>query len=349
MNFRFDKKTWLQMLFWCSFWLLVPMLLSGGWENLRNRPAQSLTTFLGVALVVWVNLEVLLPRLYFRQDKKWLYPLAGIVLLAVVVTAADYLIDVLMNSFPNEGHGPASANRGGGGHSGMRYIGMSTPFFTSFIGSALVAVAGFAERKSREASALRSEKLEAELKFLKSQINPHFLFNALNNIYALTVLQSERAPENLLKLSGMLRYMLYETKEETVPLEKEIAYLRHFIDLHLLKDSAGLNVQVSLDEARPGLKIAPMLLLPFVENAFKHSKIEDLKNGWIRIALRTRPDGIEFEVQNSRPAMASPKDKAGGIGLLNVRRQLELLYPDRYTLEIREEAQAFSISLSILV
>ncbi len=321
------------MLFWCSLWLLVPLFLEIG----RFRPAQSTVSFLGVALVVWTNLEVLLPRLYFKQGKKLLYLLAGVLLLTVVMESADYLNDWL---YPG---------RGGPGRSGMRYITVSMPFFTAFIGSALVEVAGFADRKVREAALLRSEKLEAELKFLKSQINPHFLFNALNNIYALTVIKSDRAPDNLLKLSGMLRYMSYETKEETVPLEKEIAYLRHFIDLHLLKDSQGLNVQVNFDAARPGLKIAPMLLLPFVENAFKHSKIEDLKYGWIRIDLRTQPDGVELKVENSRPAGGSPKDKVGGIGLHNVRRQLELLYPDRYTLEVREGAQDFSILLKIKV
>lgn len=327
------------MLFWCSLWLLVPLFL----ENGRFRPAQSTVSFLGVALVVWTNLEVLLPRLYFKQGKKLLYLLAGVVLLTVVMESADYLTDVLAGwLYPSRGGG-------GSGHSGMRYITVSMPFFTAFIGSALVEVAGFADRKVREAALLRSEKLEAELKFLKSQINPHFLFNALNNIYALTVIKSDRAPDNLLKLSGMLRYMLYETKEETVPLEKEIAYLRHFIDLHLLKDSQGLNVQVNFDDARPGLRIAPMLLLPFVENAFKHSKIEDLKNGWIRIDLRTQPDGVELKVENSRPAGGSPKDKVGGIGLRNVRRQLELLYPDQHTLEVREGAQDFSIFLKIKV
>ncbi len=347
MQFLADKKTWLQILFWCSLWLLVPLFLAGGLDSARFRPAQSATTFLGVALVVWMNLEVLLPRLYFKQGRKLLYVLAGLALLSLVVAMAESLTEPLADWLSSRWELPMG--RGGFGRSGTRYITLSMPFFTSFIGSALVAVAGFADRKVQEAALLRSEKLEAELKFLKAQTNPHFLFNALNNIYALTVLKSDRAPDNLLKLSGMLRYMLYETKEATVPLEKEVAYLRHFIDLHLLKDSQGLNVEVHFDNTRPGLHIAPMLLLPFVENAFKHSKIEDLKNGWIRIHLRTPVDGIELEVQNSRPVNSMPKDKIGGIGLHNVRRQLELLYPGRHTLEVREEDQSFAVFLKIKV
>ncbi|MBK9336591.1 MAG: histidine kinase [Lewinellaceae bacterium] len=178
---------------------------------------------------------------------------------------------------------------------------------------------------------------------------PDFLFNALNNIYTLTVIKSDQAPENLLKLSGMLRYMLYDCKADRVPLGKEIEYLRHFIDLNLLKDSRGLNVQVSLDESRPALSIAPMLLIPFVENAFKHSKIEDRARGWIRIELQTAAEHILFTVENSVPDTAHPKDQAGGIGLNNVRRQLELLYPDQHELAIEPEADTFRIRLKLLV
>jgi len=181
----------------------------------------------------------------------------------------------------------------------MRYLGLGMPIFTSFIGSALFEIAAFANRKEREAAVYQSEKLEAEIKFLKSQINPHFLFNALNNIYTLTLLKSDNAPDHLLKLSGMLRYMLHDCKAEKVPLHKEIAYLQNFIDLQMLKDSSGLNVKVHFDESRPNLNMAPMLLILFVENAFKHSKFEDLANGWITIGLRTGEHHIEFEVENS--------------------------------------------------
>ncbi|MBI5915573.1 MAG: histidine kinase, partial [Bacteroidetes bacterium] len=230
----------------------------------------------------------------------------------------------------------------------MKYIGGAMPYFTALIGSALFEIARFAKQKEKEAAESRSEKLEAEMKFLKSQFNPHFLFNALNNIYALTVIKSDQAPDNLLKLSGMLRYMLYDCKADTVPLGKEIEYLRHFIDLHLLKDSRGLNVKTELDDSRPDLKIAPMLLLPFVENAFKHSRIEDLENGWISIKLSTTDaQEVVFEVKNSLPKTGFTKDKIGGIGLQNVQRQLELIYPDHHELHISQENDAFEVFLKI--
>ncbi|MEZ4921346.1 MAG: histidine kinase, partial [Saprospiraceae bacterium] len=187
----------------------------------------------------------------------------------------------------------------------------------------------------------------AELMFLKSQTNPHFLFNALNNIYTLTVLKSDQAPDNLLKLSGMLRYMLYECKSERVPLEKELEYIKNFTDLYLLKDSRGLNVKTQLDTSRPELPISPMLLIPFVENAFKHSKIEDIEHGWITIDLTTKDDTLQFVVANSKPETAGSKDQQGGIGLQNVQRQLELLYPENHALEILDESDRYQVTLKI--
>ncbi len=344
------RNTWLQILFWGALWVLVPLALAGNWENTERLVVRSTVVLAGIALVVWANVEILLPRLYFNK-KQAAYIAAGLALLVAIVLLIDWDAAPWAEHFArprNAGHGP-----GGGGNPGyrssMKYIGMAMPYFTALIGSALFEVAGFANRKEREATEFRSEKLEAELKFLKSQINPHFLFNALNNIYALTVIKSDNAPDNLLKLSGMLRYMLYDCKADRVPLGKEIEYLRHFIDLNLLKDSRGLNVDVRLDESRPTLSIAPMLLIPFVENAFKHSKIEDRVHGWIRIELTTQPDHILFVVENSVPDTAQPKDQASGIGLVNVRRQLELLYPNHHDLTIENEAGTFRMRLKVSV
>jgi LytS/YehU family sensor histidine kinase len=195
---------------------------------------------------------------------------------------------------------------------------------------------------------LRSEKLETELKFLRNQTNPHFLFNALNNIYTLTLIKSEKAPDYLLILSDMLRYMLYECNAPRVKLEKEIGYIRHFIDLNLLKDSRGLNVHFACEEIPENLEIAPMLLIPLVENAFKHSKFEDKAKGWIDINLQVSGESLHLNVRNSLPGNAHTTDKTGGIGLANVRRQLELIYPNESDLTVEEQDQIFSVTLNIL-
>jgi LytS/YehU family sensor histidine kinase len=127
-------------------------------------------------------------------------------------------------------------------------------------------------------------------------------------------------------------------------------YLRHYIDLHLLKDSRGMNVEVNLDHSAPDVRIAPMLLIPFVENAFKHSQVENLEKGWIKINLLTTDEYLLFIVSNSVPELSFTKDKSGGIGLSNVQRQLELLYPGKHELKIdSHEPAVFSIYLKLYI
>jgi two-component system LytT family sensor kinase len=337
-----------QLLYWAAFWTLVPVLLSGGEVvNWSYYPQRTWMIAGGIALVVWVNLKFLLPVLYFKKRTPFLYALAGILLVVLVAWGLNWEHAPWSDWFrkPNwspEGHKPMT-----GFKQGMRYLSFVMPFFTSWIGSALFAIAQFATQKEKEAADYKSEKLEAEIQFLKSQINPHFLFNALNNIYTLTLLKSNQAPEQLLKLSEMLRYMLYDCKADRVPLHKEIAYLRNFISLQLLKDSRGMNVKVQLDESRPAMQLAPLLLVPFVENAFKHSRVEDLHHGWIDIKLQTKEQQLDFWVHNSLPKSVGSKDKVGGIGLKNVRRQLELLYPDRHDLQLLADGEVFSIHLQL--
>lgn len=145
----------------------------------------------------------------------------------------------------------------------------------------------------------------------------------------------------------MLRYMLYECNEDKVPLEKEIAYLENYIALKLLKDSRGMRVSVNLDKNHKNQLIAPMLLVPFIENAFKHGNIENLEQGWIQIDLQVVSKKIIFTVKNSYASTVSTKDKVGGIGLVNVNRQLDLIYPNMHQLEITDKDGVYSVHLEI--
>jgi len=212
--------------------------------------------------------------------------------------------------------------------------------------SSFLKTADEARKKEREVALLRAEKFDTELKLLKSQINPHFLFNALNNIYSLTVTKSAMAPDMLLKLSSMLRYVLYEGSEDKVPLSSEVKYIKDYIDLQRLKDEEILNIEFTHTEEL-NFWVHPMLLIPFVENAFKHSKVEDLIDGWIKIDLRLE-DGekMSFSVENSVPK-AVETDQTGGIGIENVRRRLELLYPGRYLLTIEKTEGSFHVLLEL--
>lgn len=338
-----SKSLWLHILFWGSLWAIIPILLAEASEDSARVMLRGLIVFIGVGLVVWLNIRFLLPKFFFER-KQALYIGLGLALV-VVITALVYWENApWAEVFKRLGgrRGPRSTAA-----TYLRYIYMMMPFFTAFIGSALFEIASFANKVAREAATVKSEKLETEMKFLKSQINPHFLFNALNNIYSLAVLKSEKTPDNLLKLSGMLRYVLYDCKAEQVPLNREIEYLRNYIDLSMLKDSRGLNVEANLDVEVPNAMVAPMLFVPFVENAFKHSKVEDLEKGWIRVSLKANDSTLYFEVSNSLPEGPYTKDSVGGIGLENVRRRLMLLYPGRHQLEVNRLADRFEVKLEL--
>ncbi|WP_347158419.1 sensor histidine kinase [Pontibacter chitinilyticus] len=197
---------------------------------------------------------------------------------------------------------------------------------------------------------LTQDKLEAELKVLKAQIHPHFLFNTLNSLYSLTLKKSDNAPEAVLKLSGLMNYMLYEANAAKVPLEKELNYIRNYIALERIR--YGERVDVAYTEAGniAGQHLAPMLLLPFVENAFKHGVSTETGNAWIRIDVKVQDQRLVLLVENCKcgdRASRSTRDMASGIGLKNLRRRLELLYKDRFVLEVEDEAESYAARLEL--
>jgi two-component system, LytTR family, sensor kinase len=191
----------------------------------------------------------------------------------------------------------------------------------------------------------------ANMDFLRSQINPHFLFNALNTLYG-TALQetAERTGEGIQKLGDMMRFMLHENHQETIHVEREKEYLVNYVDLQMLriKDQENIDITFNRSEATCGGMIAPMLLVPFVENAFKHG-ISFQKKSWIKISLRCLDGSVHLDVNNSihRKDQDDPEYKASGIGLENVRQRLKLLYPDKHDLIIRENELEFFVHLSI--
>jgi len=193
------------------------------------------------------------------------------------------------------------------------------------------------------------EKLESELKFLKSQIHPHFLFNTLNNLYALTLDKSDKAPEVVVKLSDLLSYMLYECNVAFVPLEKEMQLLNDYLELEKIRYRNELKTDFDVNGRVAGKQVAPLLLLPFVENAFKHGLSKNIKNPWLNITLDIEDYSLIFKVENNKPVV-DQTDETGyteGIGLKNVRRRLDLIYPNGYQLNVENGKDLFSIKLSI--
>jgi len=195
------------------------------------------------------------------------------------------------------------------------------------------------QRDAQIRQELEQEKLSTELSWLKAQINPHFFFNTLNNIYALTLLDGDEAREAIHRLSRMMRYVLYDTQSRTAPLSQELLFVRDYIDLMQLRLTD--NVQVHYDTPHPlhEAPIAPMILLTFVENAFKHG-VSALAPSYIRIVVRQpTPGTLEVEVRNPIfPDRPVALDENHGIGLVNTRRRLDLLYPGRHTLTATENS-----------
>ncbi|GAB5399399.1 MAG: histidine kinase [Aureisphaera sp.] len=200
-----------------------------------------------------------------------------------------------------------------------------------------------------EMEVLQKEKAKSELKFLKAQIQPHFLFNTLNNLYALTLAKSDLAPEVVLKLSELLDFILYQSDQPTIAIEKEIELIQGFLDLESLRYGDGLDLvfEHSVDESNT--QIAPLLLLPLVENAFKHGSSGSSGNAKIHIHLLTQDRTLSFSVFNSKPDHKEAdydRDKLR-IGTANLKRQLELNYPKRHQLEAKDAKDSYWVKLSI--
>ena len=301
--------------------------------------------------LVYLNVFYFIPK-FFNQKKYWEY--GGLVLLSFILLYfyyrhfPDFTNEMMIrDEFSPRGRPPFGGRGGIMNPMRMRAIFNLTSAISIFLISTIIEVARLAIIKDKEAAKLKSENLNTELKFLKSQINPHFLFNALNNIYAMSMMKSKDAPKMILKLSDILRYNLYDGIQERVPIEKEMRYIENYVSFQQLKDENIRNIHVDFEGVDGNVLIAPLILIPFVENSFKHSKIEDVSKGWINIDLKTRDGQIIFKISNSIPESEFKKDASGGIGLDNVKRRLELIYPKSYDLNIEGSDNQFSVTLTL--
>ncbi|MBK9253978.1 MAG: histidine kinase [Saprospiraceae bacterium] len=203
--------------------------------------------------------------------------------------------------------------------------------------------------QQRDKKELESQNLQSELKFLKSQINPHFLFNTLNSLYALTLKKSDLAPEIVLKLSEMMRYMLYECNEKQVPLKKEVKYLQNYLELEKLRHGNKMEIDFKINGDLTNQKIAPLVMMPFVENAFKHGINHQVSQGFVNLELNVFENDLQMVLENSKsPSIPKIGDiRSGGIGLVNVKRRMNILYPDNFQLEIRESPLTYKVELNL--
>jgi len=279
-------------------------------------------------LFFYFNLLVLIPR-FLNRKKIGIYITLIILLLAVFITG--------INIFPKAGEKP-------GFH--REYFFTIFPYLFIW---AMSTVYWFITDKIRTEQLLKereNENLKTELSFLRSQVSPHFLFNVLNNMVAMARLKSDMLEPSLIRLSGLMRYMLYESDEASVTLLRETEYVNSYIELQKIRYAKSLIIRVDMDPGDNQL-IEPMLLIPFIENAFKHGT-GIIENPEIDISLKISDGLIDFRVKNKfDPKNEEVKDKTSGIGLPNVIRRLNLLYDQKHILSINKENGWFIVSLQI--
>jgi hypothetical protein len=196
---------------------------------------------------------------------------------------------------------------------------------------------------------LAKENASAELQLLKAQIHPHFLFNTLNNIYSFSLYRSPQAGALVKKLSGMLGYMINECNEKLVPLDKEIALIQDYMGLEKVRYGKRLTMDVEIHGDFENKFIAPLLMIPFIENSFKHGTSQMLRQPWIKLEITTVDAHFFFKLSNSRPSLVQASKTNKGIGLLNVKKRLQLLYPDNHQLNIESSEDTFMVQMQIML
>jgi two-component system, LytTR family, sensor kinase len=216
--------------------------------------------------------------------------------------------------------------------------------FSSGIVLAIKSVRSDLKNKEKEKELIK-EKLSTELKLLRNQINPHFLFNSLNNIYALSRKKSDEAPEAIMKLSDLLSFMLYESGKETITIKEEMNFLRDYIELQRIRYSDKLTLQITENIDNENEPISPLLFIPLIENAFKHGVEENTENSFINIEINLNNRKLRFEIENNFEGKNHNKDNVA-IGLVNIKRQLELLYSE-HSFEVIKTESTFKVLIII--
>jgi len=332
------RQPWKDLGIWSI--VFICMILIDMRHDLSFSIFRSMFLLASILIVYYLNKSVFLPRLFFKNKT---HPYLFLSLLTVFVNVALFTFLESVFLFPHlvsQGV-PVKLVFPIMGHLVFDVLGM---YISTFIS---VSERNRKEKESRQV--LLAEKTAIELKFLKSQINPHFLFNALNNIYTLSYIGSEKAPDVILQLSDMLRYQIYDCESERIEIRKEVEYLKNYIEFQQLKTEDRQQIDIQFDIDDEYIAVAPFLFIPFIENAFKHSHLEEY-GGEVMGSLSLKNGVIHFNLENSIPPLQMVRNgKNGGIGLENVRKRLELTYPGKYSLEMNSSEKIYSVALMINV
>lgn len=325
---------------WVIYYLFWVFVLSPG----ITKPDFYINSFVIVAIhavVSYFNIYLLFP--FFLQKRVYIKYFLAITLSISLGALLEAAVFTVINTI-----GPEFKS----GLLSPRFL-LSTSMaitYTTAITMSLKLVKHWYE-KERLAKELAKLNTETELKYLKSQINPHFLFNSLNSIYSLALQKDDLAPDLILKLSDILRYILYEGSEKKVSLTQELKYLQSYLELEKVRHGSRMDLDIVINGDTDTKEIAPMLLIPFVENSFKHGLSKDKAKGYVRVEVDTQNEDLRFSIANSKPVdgseVSQQKGYQGGIGLINVRKRLHLLYPLMHTLNVGSTDIEFKVELNI--
>ena len=334
-----DYKKWtlaIHLLFWGALAIIMYLVLNSIIGNEQIALVASSVHLAGFMMLVYGHLFYLLPQ--FFDKKKYNHYALGLVTLLLLTTCFRFFVGWGWSKSMNWGivQQFTPSFFGSMAFTGIFFLLMSLP---------LRLIDNWFKRRELEQE-LKTHQLEAELRFLKAQVNPHFLFNALNNIYSLSFTQAKETPDMILKLSNMMSYMLYDCKSDKVKLASEIDYLKNYIALQQLKKDGEFDIDFQVKGDITTIMLTPMLFIPFFENAFKHGNLEDIKNGWLKSCFEVENNQLTFKIANSRSEQDKNYEK-GGVGLTNVKERLRLLYPQSQQLNIKHYTKQYEVELII--
>ena len=331
----------LHLLFWVlSLVLFVVLIFLTRHFRLQAMDFQTainiIITLLFLAVSVYINLLILLP-LFFKKRRYLLFSLLEMSNISLFI-CLNYFVSMAF-----EGKHPNFLNE------------MVAEFILVLVFLVITTLIKFTrdsidlQDANLRIKEIERENVESELRALKAQINPHFFFNTLNSIYSLSLDRSEKAPELILKLSELMRYILYETRDDYVSMERQLDFLQNYIYLEQLRTDEKIKIEMEIKGKHTELMIAPLLFIPFVENAFKHVVKEKDNPSFIRISFDlSHPDKISFSVKNKKYNFPGPVNGNNeGIGLANVRKRLNLLYPSKHELKISDTGDVFEVELTL--
>lgn len=332
----------LHLLFWCGVLLFYTYFFGVGSSNFNDTLIYSLFLMPITIATTYVSIYKLIPD-YLITKRYYLFILYSsytLIISTYLVLVSIFFSLIYISNFEYNDMNPITRN--------ILFV-MTGVYLVTFIVSAFklmkLNISASKKTKTLENKILETQlKLkEQELKYLKMQIHPHFLFNTLNTMYGFALKKADETPEMILKLSNLLDYLLYQVDKPFVNLTDEINHIKDYISLEKMRFSDTLKVNFSKNISSDLIKIAPMLLIPFVENSFKHGKII---NGSLNISIAIEADvnQIQFEIKNSYTSDSSFSD---GIGLENIKKRLELLYPNQYKLSINKDASDFTVALKL--